>query len=176
MSEVVVLRIGHRPFRDQRISTHVGLVARAFGAEGIIFAQHNVKNVKESLEKVNDRWGNSFFIESGKSWKEAIEEWKSSGGKVAHLTMYGVPIGGEISKIKNENILVIVGAEKVPSEVYELTDFNIAVGNQPHSEVSALAVFLDRFFEGEELKKDFSNPKRKIIPSKSGKEVKKLDE
>lgn len=169
--------MGHRPFRDKRISTHVGLVARAFGADGIIFSEQNVKKVKESLEKVNERWGDSFFIESGKSWKGTIKEWKSSGGIIAHLTMYGIPINEEISKIRNdEDLLVIVGAEKVPGQVYELADFNVAVGNQPHSEVSALAVFLDRFFEGEELRKDFSNPKRKIVPSDSGKEVKELED
>ncbi|MHC1579644.1 MAG: tRNA (cytidine(56)-2'-O)-methyltransferase, partial [Candidatus Alkanophagales archaeon] len=27
--EVVVLRLGHRPERDKRVTTHVGLVARA---------------------------------------------------------------------------------------------------------------------------------------------------
>lgn len=173
MSEVIVLRMGHRPFRDKRISTHVVLVARAFGADGIIFVEQKIKKVKESLEKINERWGGSFFIEGGKSWKETIKEWKSSGGIIAHLTMYGIPVNEEIPKIENdEDLLVVVGAEKVPGEVYELADFNVAVGNQPHSEVSALAVFLDRFFGGEELKKEFSNPERKIIPSDSGKEVK----
>ena len=30
---VELLRVGHRPGRDPRLSTHVALVARAFGAE-----------------------------------------------------------------------------------------------------------------------------------------------
>ena len=34
--KVYVLRIGHRPGRDKRITTHVALVARAFGANGFI--------------------------------------------------------------------------------------------------------------------------------------------
>jgi tRNA (cytidine56-2'-O)-methyltransferase len=35
---VTVLRLGHRPERDKRITTHVGLVARAFGAEEMLLA------------------------------------------------------------------------------------------------------------------------------------------
>ena len=33
---IIVLRIGHRIGRDKRITTHVALVARAFGANKII--------------------------------------------------------------------------------------------------------------------------------------------
>ncbi|TFG70124.1 MAG: tRNA (cytidine(56)-2'-O)-methyltransferase, partial [Methanomassiliicoccus sp.] len=29
---IVVLRLGHRPERDQRVTTHVALTARALGA------------------------------------------------------------------------------------------------------------------------------------------------
>ena len=34
--EVVVLRYGHRPGRDDRMTTHVGLTARALGADRVI--------------------------------------------------------------------------------------------------------------------------------------------
>jgi predicted SpoU family rRNA methylase len=34
---VVILRIGHRPERDQRVTTHVGLTARALGAQGMVW-------------------------------------------------------------------------------------------------------------------------------------------
>ncbi|MEM3184417.1 MAG: tRNA (cytidine(56)-2'-O)-methyltransferase, partial [Candidatus Hadarchaeales archaeon] len=64
-----------------------------------------------------------------------------------------------------------VGAAKVPAEVFELADYNVAIGNQPHSEVAALAVFLDRLFEGKELERDFPNWKLKIIPSERGKHL-----
>ena len=30
-NDVVVLRLGHRPGRDERMTTHVGLTARAMG-------------------------------------------------------------------------------------------------------------------------------------------------
>jgi tRNA (cytidine56-2'-O)-methyltransferase len=63
-----------------------------------------------------------------------------------------------------------VGAEKVPAEIYELADWNVAVGNQPHSEVAALAVFLDRLFQGRELDGEFEDG-LKIVPSPRGKQV-----
>ena len=66
--------------------------------------------------------------------------------------------------------MVIVGAEKVPGEVYEMVNFNVAVGNQPHSEIAALAVFLDRYLKRKGLEKDFKG-KIKIIPCKKGKKV-----
>jgi tRNA (cytidine56-2'-O)-methyltransferase len=61
----------------------------------------------------------------------------------------------------------------VPREFYspEVSDFNVAVGNQPHSECAALAIFLDRFFKGEALGKMFENAKMKIIPQERGKKV-----
>ncbi|MCC6052717.1 MAG: tRNA (cytidine(56)-2'-O)-methyltransferase, partial [Desulfurococcaceae archaeon] len=36
MRKIYVLRYGHRPERDKRVTTHVALVARAFGASGFI--------------------------------------------------------------------------------------------------------------------------------------------
>ena len=49
--EVYVLRLGHRPQRDKRISTHVALTARAFGAKGIYFDRYD-KSVFESVGEV----------------------------------------------------------------------------------------------------------------------------
>jgi len=68
-------------------------------------------------------------------------------------------------------VLVIVGGEKVPFEVYQEMDYNIAVTSQPHSEISALAVFLDRLFAGKELEKGFSGATRAIVPQKCGKKI-----
>jgi tRNA (cytidine56-2'-O)-methyltransferase len=45
------------------------------------------------------------------------------------------------------------------------------VGNQPHSECAALAIFLDRFFEGKPLANPFENAKMTIIPQKRGKKI-----
>ena len=85
--------------------------------------------------------------------------------------MYGSNLPDVISEIRNcENILVVVGAEKVPAEMYDLADWNVAVGNQPHSEVAALAVFLDRLFQGRELCREFEGG-LKIVPNPRGKQV-----
>jgi len=163
---IVVLRLGHRPERDKRITTHVALVARAFGASGIILASRD-ERIKEKIEDVVNRWGGDFFIDFA-DWKEYIRKWK---GIKVHLTMYGLPIDEVMPEIKkHKDILIIVGAEKVPGEIFKLADYNVAIGNQPHSEVAALAVFLDRYYEGKELKKDFKG-KLRIIPSKNSKIV-----
>ncbi|MEM3666990.1 MAG: tRNA (cytidine(56)-2'-O)-methyltransferase, partial [Candidatus Bathyarchaeia archaeon] len=52
MFKVVVLRWGHRPNRDVRLTTHVGLVARAFGASGLILSDIKDEKIKETIEKV----------------------------------------------------------------------------------------------------------------------------
>jgi len=168
--EIYVLRLGHRPERDKRISTHVALTARAFGAKGIYFDTYD-KKVFESVRDVVERWGGNFFIEHV-NWKKFLKEFK---GLKVHLTMYGIPLIEKIDEIKKYNkILVVVGAEKVPREVYDLCDLNIAIGNQPHSEVSALAVFLDRILDGLVFKLKFENAKIEVIPSERCKKVKSL--
>ncbi len=162
---LLVLRLGHRRKRDARVSTHCGLVARAFGADGIIFSGEKDEALLESIRKVNEKWGNGFKASYEKNWRKVIKEFD---GKVVHLTMYGVDFREKIKELKKEkNILVVIGAEKVPAEVYELADFNLSVTNQPHSEIAALAVFLENLTG---LKKKFSG-KLEIIPSPKGKKV-----
>ena len=43
---IEVLRLGHRISRDKRISTHVALVARAFGASKIYYTGQKDKSMK----------------------------------------------------------------------------------------------------------------------------------
>lgn len=167
---IAILRIGHRKERDKRITTHVGLVARAFGAEKLLLTIEDIQ-IKKSIENVCAKFGGDFKVEICKDWKEYIEKWK---GIKVHLTMYGININKAIKKIpKDKDILIIVGAKKVPKLVYEIADYNIAIGNQPHSEISALSIFLDRFFKGKELEKEF-NGKIKIIPCEKGKKLVKI--
>jgi len=168
----VVLRLGHRPQRDKRVTTHVALVARAFGADGIILTTKDV-GVERSVNKVTELWGGPFFIRSGESWRNAIENWRSNGGSVVHLTMYGLPVEDVLPRLHGKDLLIVVGAEKVPGEIFELADFNVAVTNQPHSEVGALAVMLDKLFYGSKFKKEHLNGKFKIIPSEKWKNVQK---
>jgi len=177
MPKVVVLRWGHRPRRDARLTTHVALTARALGASGLILSDTEDEKIKETIEKVAKNWGGSFFFEMGTPWKEAVKDWKAKGGIVVHLTAYGenIQTSNMLQRIKEsgKDILVIVGSQKVPREFFleAFSDFNVAVGNQPHSECASLAVFLDRLFEGEELKKSFENAKVRIIPQKRGKKI-----
>jgi tRNA (cytidine56-2'-O)-methyltransferase len=86
--------------------------------------------------------------------------------------MYGMPVQSSIKKIRKcRNILAVVGAEKVPHEMYQMADFNVAVTSQPHSEIAALSVFLHEYFAGRELCKKFKAAKLKIIPQERGKKV-----
>jgi len=170
--KVWVLRLGHRRGRDPRLTTHVALTARALGCDGIILSGEKDDSIMENINEVVKNWGNHFEVRYEKNWRKIINNWK---GKTIHLTMYGLPIQDKIDEIKkSKNILVIIGSEKVPSDVYRLVDFNIAVTNQPHSEVGSLAIFLDRLFEGKELEKKFKNTRIKIIPQERGKKTTSL--
>lgn len=165
---ITVLRIGHRPYRDKRITTHVALVARAFAADKILIDTHDEK-IENNIKQVCNRFGKGFEIQTGINSKKTIKNWK---GPIIHLTMYGEKLEKTIQKIDTKkDILVIVGAEKVPMEIYEQADYNISIGNQPHSEVAALSIFLDRLNNGIWSEKKF-NGKIEIIPSKIGKKVK----
>ena len=164
---ITVLRIGHRISRDKRITTHVALVARAFGADKIIIDTKDNK-IEDNVRSICARFGGDFKIESGVDKKKIIKEWS---GVIVHLTMYGEKLNKSIDKIdKNKDLLIIIGAEKVPPQIYEMADFNVSVGNQPHSEVAALAVFLDRYNMGSWNEKQF-NGKIEILPSNKGKKV-----
>ena len=176
MVRITVLRWGHRVSRDRRVTTHVGLVARAFGAESMIISDIVDEKVVDSIRKVVEIWGGPFKVESGKPWREAVKEWRRKGGIVVHLTVYGELLTSElVEKIRGENkpIMVIVGSQKVPSEFFseEVSDYNVAVGSQPHSEVSSLAIFLDRILNAEWLRKEFKEAKLKVMPQVRGKKV-----
>jgi tRNA (cytidine56-2'-O)-methyltransferase len=168
---IEVVRIGQRVVRDDRVTTHVALVSRGFGAERIYMTEVNPE-IKETIEKINNTWGGNFQIEFIEKWKTIVKKKKDEGFKIIHLSMYGESINDAEEKIENEeDLLIVVGAEKVPREIYELADYNVGVGSQPHSEISALAILLDRIQKGKQFEKEFPNAKRKIIPTKNGKNV-----
>ena len=175
LQKVVVLRWGHRYVRDFRLTSHICLIARAFGASSVILTDTIDKSVKKKVEALTERWGGHIKIEIGIPWKKAITGWKQKGGAVCHLTMYGENIESNdvLERVKKtgKDIMVVIGAAKVPGEMFSLADFNIAIGNQPHSECAALAVFLDRLFNGKELCLELKDAKIKIIPQKHGKKV-----
>ena len=168
---IEVVRIGQRVVRDDRVTTHVALVSRAFGAEKIFMTEVNPE-IKDTLEKINKTWGGNFVVEFVDKWKPIIKKKKEENFKIVHLSMYGESVNDVQEKIsQEENLLVVVGAEKVPREIYDLADYNVGVGSQPHSEISALAILLDRIQKGKQFEKAFPDAKRKIIPTKTGKNV-----
>ena len=166
---VNILRLGHRPSRDKRVSTHLFLAARAFGASGGIYTGDKDSSLEESIRNVVSEWGGSFSLEYSENWRKSIRSW---GNKVVHLTMYGLPFREVIDDIRadSSNLLVIVGGAKVPGEVYRLADWNVGVSDQPHSEVSALGIFLYELFERELV--NFDDGRLKVVPQSHGKLVK----
>lgn len=175
--EIMILRWGHRPQRDARLTTHVALTARALGASGFILSDTVDESIKKTIGNINENFGGKFSFEMGISWRKVVKKWKNNDGVVVHLTAYGENIQNSnvLDRLRetSKDILVIVGSQKVPGDFFseQVSDFNIAVGNQPHSECAALAIFLDRFFRGETLGKTFDDAKKIIIPQKRGKKV-----
>lgn len=167
--KVTVLRWGHRHVRDERITSHVCLVARAFGADEIIVSGEDAKKIVSGVNRVSRLWGGGFKARYDRDWRKVLEEW---GGRVVHLTMYGEPLQKRMEDVRKlGDVLVVVGSQKVPREIYEMADYNISVTGQPHSEVAALAVFLDRWFGGTELERKFAGGEVGIRPSAKGKDI-----
>ena len=169
---MAVLRLGHRPGRDERMTTHVGLTARALGADRVILAEEGASR-RDTIEDITDRFGGPFEVETTGRPIGRLDGW---AGAVVHLTMYGLPIRDTEQEIRATHregtpLLVTVGAEKVPFDVYEAADWNVGVTNQPHSEVASLAVFLDRLFEGRELDREWDGARKRVVPQAEGKRV-----
>ncbi len=175
--QIEILRLGHRLPRDERISTHVALVARAFGASSIVYSGQHDLGLEESVLRICQNWGGKtsfgqFSIQYQKSFISHIKKRKSEGYCIVHLTMYGLKLNDVIGKIKESSkILIVLGSEAVPSEVYHLADYNISITNQPHSEVAALAIILDRLFDGKELLGFDFEGKIAIEPQGRGKKI-----
>ncbi len=157
------------------MTTHVCLTARALGADGVIVSDVRDRRLADTISRVTSNFGGSFTLKTGEPWRRTISDWKSLGGKIVHLTAYGIPLPEIIEQIRasHQDKLVVVGAEKVPGDLFRLADWNVAVTNQPISEVSALGVFLDWLFSHNRLQGEFVNAKLRIIPSEHGKTVKR---
>lgn len=168
MTDVTLLRLGHRPARDKRMSTHVCLTARAFGAKRVVFPNLDSR-VRSTVEDVVDRFGGDFDLVEDPEWRPLIREF---GGPSLHLTMYGRRHDRVLDELSApDELLVVVGSEKVPSEVYDLVTHNVAVGNQPHSEVAALATVLARVKDTEALYAERAGAEIVVEPSEEGKRV-----
>jgi tRNA (cytidine56-2'-O)-methyltransferase len=170
---ITVLRIGHRRARDARLTTHVCLAARALGADRVWVSEKD-RVLEETVEAVVRRFGGPFEVKTGVAWRRALADFD---GVRVHLTMYGVPLEEAAPLVRRaargRDLMVVVGAAKVPGEVFGLADFNIAVGSQPHSEVAALALALDRLGGGAWARKRFKGGRVVIRPSARGKVVRR---
>ncbi len=174
-AQVVVLRYGHRHVRDYRVTSHCCLVARAFGAKKIEVIGEKDPSIERTVNEMNMKWGGGAGIEFFDEWKPRVEHYRKLGFTSVHLTMYGIPIRkAEKNLGKKDKLLVIIGSRKVEREVYEKSDYNVSVTLQPHSEIAALAVFLDRIFGGKELEKRFEGAQIEVEPINKGKSVKKI--
>ena len=83
---VSVLRLGHRRERDKRITSHLGLTARAFGADEVILAGETDDSALETWNSVSERFGGNLecrFEDKPMSWLRQF----ANSGTVIHLTM-----------------------------------------------------------------------------------------
>lgn len=127
--------------------------------------------MKRTVEGVVERFGGPFEVRSGGNWRSLT---RSFPGTVVHLTMYGEPLAEAVPRIpRDRDVLVVVGAEKVPADLYDVAHLNVAVGNQPHSEVAALALFLRELLGLGALGLEFQgaltivpHPRRKVVMGK----------
>ena len=166
-----VLRLGYRKGRDPRITTHLALVARAMGADGFLLAGDEDKEMFENLESVSERFGGSLETSHVKRMSH-LKKHVQDGGVAVHLTMYGEPFRKAIPKIRRDRpVVIVVGGAKVPGDVYKICQHNVAVGNQPHSEVAALALFMDAWFGESASEKKFEDARLIIEGTNDGKLV-----
>ena len=94
--EVSVLRVGHRPGRDPRLTTHLALTARAFGAQRMLLHPPD-PDLALRVAAVGKGWGGSFEVIGVPDWRRAV---RSFDGPVVHLTMYGLPLARVLPKLE----------------------------------------------------------------------------
>ena len=101
----------------------------------------------------------------------------ADSGTVIHLPMYGESwreVTGQIPKDKPT--VIVVGGTKVPAEVFSIANHNVSIGNQPHSEVAALGVFLESWLGPIDESSKFVGGEIEVVPSERGKSVVNLEE
>ncbi|MDP6907013.1 MAG: hypothetical protein QF440_06305 [Candidatus Thalassarchaeaceae archaeon] len=171
-ANVTVVRLGHRQQRDKRITSHLGLTARAMGASHFVLCGDNDPSVLATLNDVTNNFGGDFTSEHQSKPMGWLKRFSKGEGRIVHLTMYGESYDSVTSSIPiDEPIAVVVGGAKVPGDIYKLADYNISVGNQPHSEVAALALFMGEMMGGVAGQENFPNARLEVQGHPSGKVV-----
>lgn len=160
--------------RDARVTTHVCLTARALGASAV-WVDEEDRELERAVAGVVARFGGPFEVRTGVAWRNALRTFR---GVKVHLTMYGLPVDQAIPAVRKAarggDVMLIVGASKVPGEVFGLADYNVAVSNHPHSEVAALAIALDRLMQGGWARTKYKGASVAVRPHPRGKDVVKL--
>ena len=100
MRQFQVLRIGHRPERDKRVTTHVALTSRAFGASKMYLSRPDSRVIK-TVKTVVSKFGGDFEIEPLSNPKSFVKNWE---GKIVHLTMFGLPLADFEVELKEDKI------------------------------------------------------------------------
>ena len=172
-----VVRLGHRIDRDRRITSHLGLTARALGADGIVLCGDEDPSIIETWKNVAERFGGSFSARYESKPMAYLKSFKRGTkgrppGIIVHLTMYGEDVSEALPKIRRDRpVALVVGGAKVPGELFGISNHNVAVGNQPHSEVAALAVALSQWHFSVAIESRFEGGSIRVIPSTDGKNV-----
>src|SRR5256885_9268196 len=92
------------------MTTHVALTARAFGADAVLVSTRD-SALERSIRGVVRRFGGSFRIETGVAWRRVL---KGGQGAKVHLTMYGERLQDVLPRLPRKDLLIVVGAGKVP--------------------------------------------------------------
>ena len=73
---IQILRLNHRIHRDERLTTHVALTARAFLSSKLYYSGQKDSNFENSIKKVNKQFGSTFKTEYTKNPLKLIQNKK----------------------------------------------------------------------------------------------------
>lgn len=159
----------------REVMTDICMTSRAFGASKISFTCNEDRKVANAVGKISDAWGGKFAISFNADYKKMMSN--SPNYKKIFLTQYGLPVQKVNHSLRTyKNIMVIVSlTDALAQRLIDAADFNVSITTQPHSSVSAIAVFLHTYFNGRENAMQFENAKMKVIPMERGIHVKKQE-
>ena len=150
----------------------MGLAARAFGASSIIFTTPKNSRVVRYFKGLSARWGGNFNVEFTNDWRKELDVKKNY--KVVYLTRFGVPIRSVESILRTYKNLVVVVSTTDNKSAIRRADFNVSISTQPHTNISAISVFLHEFYSGRELALHFENARYKVVPAARGMRVARI--